>query len=683
MSNSRPVDAMFTRRALVAGGVGAAMFSGLIARLFQLQVLDRERYELAAAENGVKLELAPPRRGRILDRFGRPLATHRRAGRVYIVREQAGDVGAVLKQVARYIDLSPERQEAIIYETRRQASFRPVIVASELSYEDFATLSLVAPELPGLLVEMAPTRSYPRGRDFAHVLGYVGKANGDYIFNEAYEALSTSRPPALERALASEFARIRLSASRRAEFYESHPADSSDLRAFEQVYRDVSGLLLHRDMRVGRLGVEARAESYLRGEAGFRRLETNAAGRIIRELPSDDLAPKPGKDLSLTVDADLQKITIDRFGEESGAAVVMDVTNGDILAFVSTPAFDPNDFVNGISQSDYDMLRNNDRSPLYHKAYDGTYPPGSTFKMIVGIAALESGVTTPEERVTCNGRYRFGNNTWHCWRPKGHGPVNLHDAMKGSCDVYFYEMAKRIGIEKIASLAEEFGLGRDWELGLTGGRAGTVPNDAWKRERTGEPWYQGETLNVGIGQGQLSASPLQLAIMTARIATMGRSVNPRIIGLGPEVEASVPEMKAVDPAIMNRIRDSMFAVTSEPGGTALASGELHVDGLRMAGKTGTAQVRRISEAERRSGILGGEDLERRLRDHALFVAYAPHDAPKYAISVVVEHGEGGSTTAAPIARDILSAALAMDSARQANYMAASHSGDTEPDSGTV
>ncbi len=683
MTNSRPVDAMFTRRALVAGGVGAAMFSGLIARLFQLQVLDRERYELAAAENGVKLELAPARRGRILDRFGRPLATHRRAGRVSIVREQAGDVVAVLKQVAQYIDLSKEKQEAIIEETQRQASFRPVIVASELSYEEFATLSLVTPELPGLLVEMAPTRSYPRGRDFAHVLGYVGKANGDYIFNEAFESLSSTRPLALERELASDFARIRFSSSQRAEFYQNHADNSAELRAFEQAYRDVSGLLLHRDMRVGRLGVEARAESYLRGEAGFRRLETNAAGRIIRELPSEDLAPKPGKDLSLTVDADLQKITIDRFGEESGAAVVMDVMSGDILAFVSTPAFDPNDFVNGISQSDYDLLRNNDRSPLYHKAYDGTYPPGSTFKMIVGIAALESGVTTPDERVTCNGQYKFGNNTWHCWRRNGHGPVNLHDAMKGSCDVYFYEMAKRIGIEKIASLAEEFGLGRDWELGLTGGRAGTVPNNAWKRNRTGQPWYRGETLNVGIGQGQLSASPLQLAIMTARIATTGRSVNPRIIGVGPDVEASVPDMRAIDPAIMERVKASMFAVTSEAGGTALASGDLGIDGLRMAGKTGTAQVRRISAAERRSGILGGEELERRLRDHALFVAYAPHDAPKYAISVIVEHGEGGSTKAAPIARDILSAALKMDSARQATYMDASFSGAAESDDGVV
>lgn len=683
MTNSRPVDAMFTRRALVAGGVGAAMFSGLIARLFQLQVLDRERYELAAAENGVKLELAPARRGRILDRFGRPLATHRRAGRVSIVREQAGDVVAVLKQVAQYIDLSKEKQEAIIEETQRQASFRPVIVASELSYEEFATLSLVTPELPGLLVEMAPTRSYPRGRDFAHVLGYVGKANGDYIFNEAFESLSSTRPLALERELASDFARIRFSSSRRAEFYQNHADNSAELRAFEQAYRDVSGLLLHRDMRVGRLGVEARAESYLRGEAGFRRLETNAAGRIIRELPSEDLAPKPGKDLSLTVDADLQKITIDRFGEESGAAVVMDVMSGDILAFVSTPAFDPNDFVNGISQSDYDLLRNNDRSPLYHKAYDGTYPPGSTFKMIVGIAALESGVTTPDERVTCNGQYKFGNNTWHCWRRNGHGPVNLHDAMKGSCDVYFYEMAKRTGIEKIASLAEEFGLGRDWELGLTGGRAGTVPNNAWKRNRTGQPWYRGETLNVGIGQGQLSASPLQLAIMTARIATTGRSVNPRIIGVGPDVEASVPDMRAIDPAIMERVKASMFAVTSEAGGTALASGDLGIDGLRMAGKTGTAQVRRISAAERRSGILGGEELERRLRDHALFVAYAPHDAPKYAISVIVEHGEGGSTKAAPIARDILSAALKMDSARQATYMDASFSGAAESDDGVV
>lgn len=668
MTASRQVDPMFTRRALMAAGGGAALFGGLIARLFQLQILNREKYQLAAADNSVKLELAPPQRGQILDRFGVPLAAHRQAGRVSIVPEQAGDLAAVLRDIAYHIELSPERQERVLAQARRQAAFQPVIVARELSYEDFARMSLRAPQLPGVLVEMASTRSYPRGRDFAHVLGYVSRASNDYIFNESFTTLNAFRDRKLDEALAREFAGIRLSRQLRQDFFLAHPDEASLLRAFHDIYGDVATLLKHRDMRAGRSGIELRAESYLRGKPGFRRLETNAAGRIIRELPSDDLAPEPGRDLYLTVDADLQKFAIDRFGGESGAAVVLDIDSGDLLAFVSTPAFDPNDFVNGISQADYDQLRFSDRYPLYHKAYDGTYPPGSTFKMVVATAALEAGIIDPEERVHCNGRYHFGNNTWHCWRRQGHGSVNMHAAIKGSCDIYFYEIARRMGIEKLAETSRHFGFGQRWDLGLTGGRAGVVPDNAWKLEARGEPWYEGETLNIGIGQGQLSTTPLQLAVMTARIAAEGRLINPQIIGVGPKPGSDVPFDTPLDAGLMQRMKAGMFGVTSEAGGTALRSGDLGLGGPRLAGKTGTAQVRRISAAERRSGILKGEDIDRKLRDHALFVAYAPHDDPKYAISVIVEHGEGGSRTAAPIARDILAEALRNDSRRTPSYI---------------
>ncbi len=624
MSGPRPIDAMFSRRAVVAAAGGGALFSGLIARLFQLQIMDGERYRAVAKENGVRLDLAPPLRGNILDRFGHPLAAHRQAGRISIVREQAGDVAGVLREVARHIDLPQARQERIIEKARRQAAFQPVIVASELSYEDFARMSLRAPELPGILVEMAATRSYPRGRDFAHVLGYVAKAS-----QQDLQRLSKG-------------------------------AGKDEANAIRRLFR-------HPDMRTGRSGVERAAEAWLRGEAGFRKVESNAAGRIIREIDAPELAPKPGRDLHLTVDAELQRFAIDRFGEESGAAVVMDIASGDILAFVSTPAFDPNDFVNGITQSDYDLLRFNDRSPLYHKAYDGTYPPGSTFKMVVASAALEAGVMHPNERVYCPGHYRFGNNTWHCWKKRGHGSVNMHQAIKGSCDVYFYELARRTGIDNIASMARRFGFGQRWDLGLTGGRSGIVPDDAWKRENRGEPWYEGETLNVGIGQGQVSSSPLQLAVMSARIAAEGRIITPRIIGNGPRPEADIPLDAPLDTAIMQRMKAGMFGVTSEGGGTAYRSGDLGLGGPRLAGKTGTSQVRRISREERASGIRKGEDIERKLRDHALFVAYAPADDPKYAISVIVEHGEGGSKTAAPIARDIVAEAIRRDSRRTPVY----------------
>lgn len=622
---NRQIDALFSRRALIAAAGGSALFGGLIARLFQLQILEGEKYQTAAKENGIRSILAPPLRGQILDRFGRPLASHRQAGRASVVREQAGDVAATLREVAKHIDLPEDLQARIVRAASRRAAFEPTILARELSYEDFAKLSLRAPDIPGLVVEMAQTRSYPRGRDFAHVLGYVARASQDDM-TRLTEDMGSDEGNALRR------------------------------------------LFKHPDMRTGRSGVERFAEEWLRGEPGWRRVESNAAGRVIRELPSDDTAPKPGQNLHLTVDAELQKVAIDRFGAESGAAVVMDIETGDILAFVSTPAFDPNDFVNGISQADYDLLRFNDRSPLYHKAYDGTYPPGSTYKMVVATAALEAGVIDPRERIHCNKTYRFGNRTWHCWKPGGHGSVDMHSAIKGSCDVYFYEIARRTGVEKIAEVSRRFGFGQVWDLGITGGRGGVVPDDAWKRRARGEQWYEGETLNYGIGQGYLTATPLQLAVMTARIAAEGRLITPQIIGEGPRPEGDIPFDGSLDPDLMQRMKAGMFGVTSEWGGTALRSGDLGLGGPRLAGKTGTAQVRRISKEERASGILKGDAIDRKLRDHALFVAYAPHDDPKYAISVIVEHGEGGSKTAAPIARDIMAAAMQMDARRTPSYV---------------
>ena len=619
-------DTRINRRLFAAGVGGSVLFSGLVARLAQLQLFEGQKYQKIADENGVRLELAPPMRGNIVDRFGVPLASHRQAGRVSIIREQTPDMAASLREVARHLDLSPERQARIITDARQQAAFQSTIIQSELSYEDFARMSLLAADIPGVQVDMAATRSYPRGRDFAHVLGYVAKASNEDL----------------------------------ARLTEGQTQEQAD---------KLIRLFRHPDMRTGRSGVERYAEPWLRGEPGFRRLETNAAGRIIRELDSDDLAPTPGKDIGLTVDAELQRAAIERFGAESGAAVVLDIETGAILAFVSTPAFDPNDFVNGISFSEYNALRENDRSPLYHKAYDGTYPPGSTFKMVVATAAIEAGIS-PDFNVHCNRYYHFANRTWHCWKRGGHGTVNMHQAIKGSCDVYFYEIARRTGVEKIAEVSKRFGFGQTWDLGMTGGRSGTVPNDAWKRKALGEPWYEGETLNYGIGQGYLSASPLQLALMSARIAARGRLIEPYIIGEGPRPDKPIPEAEALDPDIMDRMKAGMYGVTSEAGGTAWSSGDLGLGGPRLAGKTGTAQVRRISEEERRTGVLKGDQIARRLRDHALFVAYAPADDPKYAISVVVEHGEGGSSTAAPVARDILATAIRRDSRRAARWQTA-------------
>lgn len=624
-NKERDLGVEFSRRAALAAGAGGVVWTGLLARLYQLQVLEGDHYNKLAAENRVKLELAPPQRGRILDRFGAPLASHRRAGRITLVREQVGDVKATLRKIADLIDLPAERQERILRDIMRQPAFVPVVAANELTYEDFARMNVYAADLPGVQVEMASTRSYPRGRDFAHVLGYVARASeGDLTRLTEGEA----------------------------------PSKAKELRR----------LFRHPDMRTGREGIERVSEEWLRGTVGQRRVVTNAAGRVLEQLPSDDVAPTPGKDVSITIDAELQRAAIERFGDESGAAAVIDIRTGDILALVSTPAYDPNDFVNGISTADYNALRENDRSPLYHKAYDGLYPPGSTFKMVTAAAALEAGVVTPRDIVYCPGHYRFGNRTWHCWKRGGHGLMHMHSAIKGSCDTYFYEIARRTGVEKLAEVSRRFGFGHRWEIGLWGGQSGVVPNDAWKRRARGEQWYEGETLNYGIGQGYLNASPLQLAVMCARIASEGAPLQPNLIGEGPRPTVGEnPGDAPLDGDIMRRMKAGMFGVTSEPGGTARSSGDLGLGGPRLAGKTGTAQVRRISAAERASGILKGEEIDRRLRDHALFVAYAPADDPKYAIGVVVEHGEGGSRTAAPVARDILAHALRTDSARTPQY----------------
>ena len=649
------------RRLAIAAGAGAVVWAGLIGRFAQLQLMRGEEYRSLAEENRVRLDLAPPERGEILDRFGQPLASHRQAGRVTLVREQVGDVRAMLREIAKLIDLPPARQERIARDAAREAPFVSTLVARELTYEDFARMKLHAVELPGVTVEMGRTRSYPRGRDFAHVLGYVAKASQRDVVRLIGE---TVFPEEDEQGRREKFDALGIDTSDHPAVIGRNLPEGSDIQLkWEATRRSLNRLYQHPDMRTGRSGIERVCDAWLTGTPGSQRVVTNAAGRIINEIDSSDLAPQPGRDVVISIDARLQKVAIDRFGEESGAAVVMDVENGDILALVSTPAFDPNDFVNGISQADYDALRSNDRAPLYHKAFDGIYPPGSTFKMVVGTAALEAGVIDPRERIHCPGHYRFGNRTWHCWKRGGHGAMDMHEAIKQSCDVYFYEVARRTGVEKIAEVSHRFGFGDSWALGMTGGAEGVVPDDAWKRAALGEPWYEGETLNFGIGQGYLAATPLQLALMTARIATEGRFVEPNLLVVGPEQERKPHPVPDFDREILQRMKAGMFGVTSEWGGTARRAGELGVAGALMAGKTGTAQVRRISAAERATGVIANEDLERRLRDHALFVGYAPAEDPKYAVSVVVEHGGGGSRAAAPVARDIMAEALRLDSRR--------------------
>lgn len=592
-----------TRRALFLGGCQAAVVAVLGARLRYMQVEQADQFRLLAEENRVSIRLIPPARGQIFDRAGVLVAGNEQNYRVSITREDAGDVEAVLRRLAEGIPLTEEDIEKTLREVKRRSPFVPIIVAERLSWEQLSWVSVNAPALPGVQPEVGLSRVYPLDLDFAHSVGYVG------------------------------------------------PVSESDLAQLE----NPDPVLQIPKFQIGKVGVERRLEDALRGSAGSRRIEVNAAGRVMREL--DRREGDEGADVVLTLDAALQNYARIRLGEESASAVVMDVQTGDLVSVVSAPSFDPNLFVRGISSADFRGLMDNDHRPLSNKSVSGAYPPGSTFKMVTALAALEAGVITPETTVRCPGYYEAGGRRFHCWKRGGHGAVNLNRSLSESCDVYYYDIAQRVGIDAIAAMAERLGLGVRHDLPMSAVAEGLNPNKQWKRERRGQDWLIGDTINASIGQGYVLSSPVQLAVMTARLAT-GLAVAPRLVKAigGAEMPLTPPPPLGVKPQNLRAIQQGMYSVTNIRTGTAYSSRSDDKATL-IAGKTGTSQVRNITAAERARGVLRNDQLPWNRRDHALYVAYAPADAPRYAVSVVVEHGGGGSGVAAPIARDILLFAL--------------------------
>lgn len=414
-------------------------------------------------------------------------------------------------------------------------------------------------------------------------------------------------------------------------------------------------LLLIPRFQIGKIGLERRREDSLRGKAGTKRVEVNAAGRVMREL--DRVEGEAGADIQLTIDNALQSYVTARLEGESAAAVVMDCETGDLMACASTPGYDPNLFVRGISQADYSSLLENKYRPLPNKTVQGVYPPGSTFKMITALAALEDGQVDPNETVYCPGFLKVSNRRFHCWKRAGHGNVDLHRSLRESCDVYYYDLALRVGIDKMAEMARKLGLGVEHDLPMTSVAKGLIPNKLWKATTRGEDWRIGDTANAAIGQGYVLSSPLQLAVMTARLAT-GRSVSPRLVRSvdGVEEPPKPSESLGLNENNLREVRRAMYAVSNNRRGTAYGS-RIIEDAFRMAGKTGTSQVRNITAAERARGVFRNEDLPWERRDHALYVNFAPYEAPRVAVAVIVEHGGGGSSVAAPIARDITLQAL--------------------------
>jgi len=588
-----------TRRSLILGSLQLS-FAGLLAlRMKYLQIEQADQFRLLADENRINIRLIPPKRGEIYDRNGIILAENVPNYRITLIKEDAGDVELALENLSKLVSLSQKDIERTFVELNKSGPFLPVTVTDRVSWNDISRIAINTPALPGITPEVVLSRRYPLSENFTHIVGYVG------------------------------------------------PVSSHDLEKIQ----DPDPLLKIPRFQVGKARIEFNLEDRLRGRAGSKHVEVNSMGRVMRELEVQQ--GEAGENFKLTVNADLQCYIQARLGEESASAVVLDCQNGDILAMTSAPSFDPNKFVRGISYADYDVLLEDRRKPLVSKAIQGTYPPGSTFKMITALAALENGIISPSSTFFCSGHLEISGKKKYCWKKGGHGKVNLARSIRESCDVFYYDLALKVGIERIGETARKFGLGIRHEVGVSVEAEGLIPSKEWKQRVREADWFIGDTANAGIGQGDVLASPLQLAVMSARLAT-GKNITPTLIKSSEKYLKSEQLLTDLDLEATNlkTVRKALSQVVNDRDGTAYKSRIIQKE-FRMAGKTGTSQVFSITAAERQRGITSNKDRQWHRRDHALFVCYAPIDNPKVAVSVVVEHGGGGSKVAAPIARDIV------------------------------
>ena len=606
---------LLTRRSAILGAGQAILFTALAERMYQLQIVEADRYVVLAEENRINLQLLAPTRGRILDRFGAALADNQQNYRVVVIAEQAGDITATLDALGGLIEIGEADRRRVERDIRRKHPFVPVAVRGNLSWDEMARIEVAIPELPGVAIEQGLIRSYPLGETAAHAIGYVA----------AVSETELNGDPLLELP----------------------------------------------DFRIGKSGIEKSRDAELRGSAGTSQVEVNAFGRVVRELAR--VPGKPGKDVVSSLDAAMQDFLARRCStEQSVTSVLLDAVTGDVLALVSSPSFDPAPFAIGLTPAVWQQLAADPRNPLTNKAIAGAYPPGSTIKPVVATAALTAGVLTPETSIPCPGYFQLGDTTFHCWRKGGHGSLRLRDAIKKSCDVFFYETARRLGIDRLAAMARRFGLGSVLGLDIPGERPGLIPSREWKLAASGTAWSPGETVIAGIGQGSVLATPLQLATMVARLVT-GRAVVPRLVRAegvlpptGDRVTPEFPEL-GVSPRVLALVLDGMDAVVNEQGGTAYAE-RITDPGLAMGGKSGTSQVRVITEYEHEHGLRKISQIPWKERDHALFVGFAPVDAPRYVCAIVVEHGGvtggHGSEVAGPICRDVLREVQRRDPARR-------------------
>ncbi len=596
----------FHRRAFLMGGFAGVGLLALTGRLMQLQLLEGGRYQTLSADNQFNFRLTPPPRGRIVDRFGVELAGNRPNFRLLIAKDEVSDPKATLDRISQLLPIDDARRRQVMRDLVNSARFVPVSVADDLTWEEFSRVNVRAPELPGVTADMGEARVYPFGGAFAHVIGYVSRVSEDDLKREG---------------------------------------------------PDPDPVLLHPGFRIGKQGVEKALDAQLRGKAGAQKVEVDSRGRVVRKDLKGDVPAIAGKEVMLSLDADIQNRALEVFGEESGAAVMMDCRTGDLLCLLSAPSFDANQFVKGVPRSEYQALATYERKPLFNKALTATFPPGSTFKTMVALAALEKGID-PARTYVCNKAWSWGGRVWHC--DEAHGVMDMHNAIRTSCDIFFYQTALSVGPDRIAEVARKFGLGETFNIGISGQKAGLIPDTAYKRRAFPKDpvWHPGETPSMGIGQGYVNLNPLQLCVMVARLANGKKALNPRLIksigGIEQPSGAAARDLPFAAEHI-DFVRAAMASVTES--GTAALTAQLGLGPVKMAGKTGTAQPHSYGAGGRGAHGAVGEWAE---RDHAWFVAFAPYDDPRYALSVLVEHGGFGAHAAAPRAREIMRVALLKD-----------------------
>ena len=613
---------LFQRRAFMFGGLASAGLLALGGRLIQLQLIEAGRFQLLSEHNQFQFVLSPPPRGLILDRNGIVLASNRPDFRLLLAKDDSTDVDAILARLAQLVPLDEAHLRRLKEEIEDAPRKAPVAIVEDMTWEEFSRVNVRAPELPGVTADMGEVRVYPFSGAFAHVVGYVAKVSGKDV--------SKTGPNA-------------------------------------------DPILLNPGFRIGKQGVEKAFDLDLRGKAGAKKVEVDVKGRVVSQDPRGDVPATPGAPIRLTLDADIQNRALEVFGEDSGAAVMMDCRSGDVLCMLSAPSFDANQFVKGLTGPEYRALAEYERKPLFNKALTATYPPGSTFKTMVALAALERGFD-PSRVYVCNRVWNWGGRPWHC--DKAHGALDLRGAIAHSCDIYFYQTALLIGPDHIAAVARKFGLGELHDIGIPGQKAGLVPDTAYKRRvfPKDPAWHAGETPSLGIGQGYLSVNALQLCVMAARLANGVTALKPRLVHSVGDVQ----QPSGIQAPTLPFAREHIDFIRSAMGsvvdfGTAAQYAQLNLGPIKMAGKTGTAQSHNYTGATQGAhGARGAWTL----RDHAWFIAFAPHDAPRYAMSVLVEHGGFGAEAAAPKAAQIMRVALLKDPEIRARIVAPPPNDDT-------